>query len=257
MLKMPTIQRVEDNRATQCVIFDADDTLWSTQELYDQAKGRFAEIVSPELHSRKALITQLDLYDAKAVQTQGFSRNRFGDSMQAVYMAICQEAGTAPDLRVQNQLRQVANEVFRRAPSVYPDAHSALQRFQSMYRLFLLTKGDEEVQRERISRSGLTLYFEQIYIVPDKTASSYTQILQGHGIPQGHSWAIGNSARSDINPALAAGLRAVMIPNTSWVYEIQQLQGGEVKVVDSLTEAADHILTAECHADLPASTTSV
>lgn len=226
------------------MIFDADDTLWATQQLYDQAKDKFADLVCRELHLRGTLIARLDAYDAHAAQMQGFDRNRFGDSMQAVYTALCQEAGAVPDPRVQSALRSTADEVFIRTPAVYPDAHAALKRLRVTHRLFLLTKGDQAVQRQRVSQSGLACYFEQIYISADKTATSYTRILQGHGIPLHGAWAIGNSARSDINPALTAGLRAVMIPNTSWVYETQQLQAGDVKVASSLTEAADHILTS-------------
>lgn len=246
-------QRAEQNHTVRCVIFDADDTLWSTQILYDQAKCKFADILRGDKNSPEGLIARLDAHDAKAVATFGFARTRFGDSMQAVYTALCSESGTKPDQIVRRALQSAADEVFQSAPTVYLDVPSTLQRLGATHRLFLLTKGDETVQRERISRSGLAAYFEQVYILPDKTPESYMQVLTDHGLAPQHAWAVGNSARSDINPALRAGLRAVMIPNTSWVYEAQQLQAGPVKIVHSLSEAANYILETEDRIGAPSS----
>lgn len=245
MLEMTTTQRAEQDHTARCVIFDADDTLWSTQILYDQAKRKFADVLCGEKNSREELIARLDAHDAKAVATFGFARSRFGNSMQAVYTALCNESGTKPNQVVRRVLQSAADEVFQSAPTVYLDALSSLQRLGATHRLFLLTKGDEAVQRERISRSGLAAYFEKVYIVLDKTPESYRQVLSDHELAPQHAWAVGNSARSDINPALSAGLRAVMIPNTSWVYEVQQLQAGAVKIVHSLSEAATYILETE------------
>ena len=57
------------------------------------------------------------------------------------------------------------------------------------------------------------------------------------------TWMIGNSPRSDINPAKAAGLRTVFIPyHTTWQHEIEEISpnGAETIVLERFAELAGH-----------------
>jgi putative hydrolase of the HAD superfamily len=76
-----------------------------------------------------------------------------------------------------------------------------------------MTKGDLEEQGGKVERSGLKHYFSAIEIVPRKNTLAYHSVATRHALPRHASWMIGNSPRSDINPALAAGLNAVFVPH--------------------------------------------
>ena len=68
------------------------------------------------------------------------------------------------------------------------------------------------------------MHFTAVEIPPEKHPDAYREIVTRYALVQETTWMIGNSPRSDINPALAAGLHAVYMhhPNT-WVLEHDNL----------------------------------
>ena len=106
--------------------------------------------------------------------------------------------------------------------------------------LLLLTKGDEDEQQNKIDLSGFGQHFRRIFIVPEKTTVVYANLVDAEGLDPARTWMIGNSVKSDIGPALAAGLGAVFIPNVNtWALEH-----------DELDEDAERLLQIERFADL-------
>ncbi len=93
--------------------------------------------------------------------------------------------------------------------------------------LLLLTKGDVEEQKLKVERSGIEHYFQQVVIVPEKDVATYHRLVEELQVDPRETWMIGNSPRSDINPALAAGLNAVFIPHPhTWHFEHEDVQNG-------------------------------
>jgi putative hydrolase of the HAD superfamily len=128
---------------------------------------------------------------------------------------------------------------------LYGDAIDILQSLSRCYLLVLATKGDAVAQDIKINRLGLHSFFKRIYILPQKTELEYSQIIGDQRTPRDNVWVVGNSVRSDINPALRLGLRAILIPRGSWLYEEDVLLDGDVVRVASLTEAASIIFTRD------------
>jgi putative hydrolase of the HAD superfamily len=110
--------------------------------------------------------------------------------------------------------------------------------------LILLTKGEEEEQRLKIENSGLAGYFSSILITAEKDQSTYHTLIQEMQLDPGNTWMIGNSPRSDINPALAAGLNAVFIPHQhTWQLEIQEVAHtgpGKLVCLDKFAQLREH-----------------
>jgi putative hydrolase of the HAD superfamily len=68
-------------------------------------------------------------------------------------------------------------------------------------------------------------------------------MIAKHRLAPGQTWMIGNSPRSDINPAKAAGLRTVFIPyHTTWQHELEEISpnGGETLVLENFGELKKH-----------------
>ncbi len=105
--------------------------------------------------------------------------------------------------------------------------------------LFLLTKGDSEEQKLKVERSGIEEYFKEVVIVPEKDVTTYHRIVSELQIDPQSAWMVGNSPRSDINPALAAGLNAVYIPHPhTWHLEHEEVQpAGEGRLLTLSTFA--------------------
>jgi putative hydrolase of the HAD superfamily len=110
--------------------------------------------------------------------------------------------------------------------------------------LTLFTKGHPEEQRLKLDRSGLGRYFQHTAIVKEKDAPAYLQLVEERGLQRSEAWMIGNSPKSDINPALEAGLNAVLVPHAhTWVLERQDLRhavAGRLLKVDKFSDLRRH-----------------
>ena len=93
------------------------------------------------------------------------------------------------------------------------------QCLDASFLLVLATKGDSDIQLRRIEQSGLAQHFHYAYVLPQKAPADYTRIVSEQNLSLDASWSVGNSIRSDINPAIEIGLSAVWIPRTTWDYE--------------------------------------
>jgi putative hydrolase of the HAD superfamily len=103
-----------------------------------------------------------------------------------------------------------------------------LQYLGERHHLILLTKGAMAEQSGKVERSGLKEYFSAVEIVAEKDVSTYESIISKYGLVPDISWMIGNSPKSDINPALYAGLNAVFVPHgDTWVLEHEELASAQ------------------------------
>jgi putative hydrolase of the HAD superfamily len=201
-------------------VFDGDDTLWSTEQLYDQARCAAAEIVLEAGLDAAAWDTMERRIDVGNVAVLGHTVERFPTSCVQAYYELCRLARRAPHSSVAERVREIARTAFTRpAPLVSAAKETLLALHAQGYRLALLTKGDETVQERRIEQSGLRPYFDLIQIVPEKSASVIKAVVALLGVETRCAWMVGNSVRSDVMPALDAGLRAVWIDAHVWEYE--------------------------------------
>ena len=156
--------------AQLCVVFDGDDTLWSTELLYDEARAEARQIVKASgLDGARweALERQIDVEN---VAVFGHSAERFPQSCRQAYDALRVALGMDLDEATANTIEQAARKVFDRPAQLTPGASDTLRTLKEHgARLGLLTKGDPVVQRKRISDSTLAPYFDAISIVPTKS----------------------------------------------------------------------------------------
>lgn len=209
-----------DARDPVGIVFDGDDTLWSTEQLYDEARSAAADVVleagldATEWDSLERRI------DVENVAAFGHSVERFPTSCVQAYYELCRETRRAADSSLAQRVREAAGTVFTRRAPLIPGAIETLSAFRARgHRLALLTKGDEAVQKQRIEQSGLHHYFDVVRIVPDKSADVIKAVVASLGVDARSAWMVGNSVRSDVLPALDAGLRAVWIDAHVWEYE--------------------------------------
>jgi putative hydrolase of the HAD superfamily len=107
----------------------------------------------------------------------------------------------------------------------------------------MFTKGDLDEQRVKIDRSGLGRYFEHAVIVREKNQAAYENLTREQRFEPSQTWMIGNSPKSDINPALAAGLNAVFVPHArTWILEHAEVPETHPRLirVEKIRELLDH-----------------
>lgn len=229
------------------VVFDGDDTLWSTEPLYDVARQEARALVTAIGASGKEWEELQRRIDAENVATLGYSPERFPTSCVQAYEQLCFVHELIPDTAVAGSIRQAARAVFDRDPELVAGAREVLASLRAQrVRLALLTKGDLSVQRRRIERSGLQPCFDLVRIVSAKSPDDIRAVAADLDVAPEDGWMVGNSIRSDILPALEAGLRAIWIKAHVWEYERAQdhLVDDRVVEVSQISEVPDVIHSA-------------
>ena len=233
-------------RETLGVIFDGDDTLWSTEQLYDDARSKARHVVTKSGMNGELWEKYERRIDVENVDKLGYSTERFPTSCVQAYEELCKSTGHAPDAAIAEQIRWVAKSVFHSDPPLVPGVRETLASLRSKgVRLALLTKGDRMLQLRRMERSGLLDFFNVVEIVPEKSPDVIRDVVAALGVDTGSAWMVGNSIRSDVLPAIKAGLRAVWVKAHVWEYE---------RALDEV--AGGHSLTAERLTDIPLLITS-
>jgi putative hydrolase of the HAD superfamily len=137
------------------------------------------------------------------------------------------------------------NWIFHHPVELMPGVRDTLPLLHAKNRTIMLTKGREDEQLGKLRRSGLEKFFHDIEVVFEKSVETYRYAVSKHRLDAGKTWMIGNSPRSDINPAKAAGLRTVFIPyHTTWQHEIEEISpnGAETLVLENFGELAQHFV---------------
>lgn len=198
------------------IALDADDTLWQNEQFFRLTEQRFADLLrdytdAPDLNDRliAAVTRNLSFY--------GFGMKGFALSMVETALEVTDHRVPGPVIA---EILAAGRELLSYPIETLPYVDQALEELQQRYRLLLVTKGDVFDQERKLAASGLAEHFAAIEIVADKTKATYERIFARHTEGAEHTLMAGNSLRSDILPALAAGAFAVYVPHDlTWSYE--------------------------------------
>lgn len=191
--------------SNQTLIFDADDTLWECNKYFEQAIHRFIDFLHAEHLTREGIREVLDTFERK----NGYGAVAFAKSMVETYRQLATDNNPGDEAMVERLGMSILDEHMETIDGVA----ETLAAFKPHHTLYLFTKGNHEEQRLKISRSPLAGEFSVHIIKPDKTPATYRDIVEKYDLEPTTTWMIGNSLRSDIQPALQAGINAVYIPN--------------------------------------------
>ena len=196
--------------------FDADDTLWQNEQFYQTTQAHFLELLK-DYADPKELPDRLLKVMLRNVGAYGFGIKSFTLSM--VETAIEVTEGRAP-ARVIAEILAAGREMAKHPVETLPFARETLDALAGNYRLVLITKGDLFDQERKIAESGLGELFAAVEIVSDKNRATYERVFSRHGDGPTQSMMIGNSLKSDVLPALAAGSWGVYVPHDlTWAWE--------------------------------------
>jgi len=120
----------------------------------------------------------------------------------------------------QRRFAEFADAFSHNRVELIQDVADVLADVATRHDLYLMTKGKPEEQQRKIDVSGLAHHFRGIDIVPVKDPDTYRRIVAERGFDPDSTWMIGNSPKSDVLAARAAGLRAVFVPHPfTWAHE--------------------------------------
>ena len=226
------------------VFLDGDDTLWRTQEIYDEAKKQFSALMQSVGINDNEIITKLDDLDMQRVPIRGFIVERFTESMLILYTQLSTTYGLQWQAGVEKDIRSIGT-LISRPPQLYEDALVALNILRDKTQLYLFSAGKPSIQRRKINKLDINNYFKEVYIVPSKNDGTLRRIIEEIGLLPSQTWLVGNSFRSDILPAVNVGLNAILVARGNWKYDTslpEQHKDQNYFRVNSLSEATSIIL---------------
>jgi putative hydrolase of the HAD superfamily len=199
------------------LLFDADDTLWENNIYFERAIASFISYLDHRVHSPEEVREHLNHVERATIKEQGYGLKSFRKSLVACFEQLSDHPVTREKhARIVSFAQSIADQEIELIAGV----PSAIAELAARHRCILVTKGDEAEQRDKLDRSGLAPHFAAVEVLPEKTDAAYRALAEHHQCDLDRTWMIGNSPKSDINPALAAGLHAVFIPHDStWVLE--------------------------------------
>jgi putative hydrolase of the HAD superfamily len=202
--------------AAWTVGFDADDTLWHNARLFRLTQERFVELLADSADPDD-LAARLAAAERRNLGRYGFGVKGFVLSMIETAVEVTQ--GRVPG-QVIAELIAAGHEMLDHPIELLPHARAAVEALAGRAELVLVTKGDLIDQERKLAQSGLGDLFDAIEIVSDKTPATYARVFARHGRPR--AMMVGNSLRSDVIPAIAAGGWGVFVPHDlTWSYEAE------------------------------------
>ena len=235
----PRLSNVSHHR--QFLVVDADDTLWENNIYFERAFDEFCDFLD---HSHlppdqvRAILDEIELANNKI---HGYGSVNFGRNLSQCYRHLAQREIGAADLAT---VMSFAERILEHPMEVIEGVELTLRYLAPRHDLTLFTKGNVDEQKLKLDRSGLAEYFGHTAIVKEKDTGAYRELVAGRGLDPERTWMIGNSPKSDINPSLQAGLKAVFIPHAhTWTLEHEELStghGGRLLVLDRFADLKEH-----------------
>lgn len=184
--------------------------MWENNIYFERAFEEFTDFLQ---HSRltpaeiRAVLDEIELANNKV---HGYGSRNFGRNLTECYRRLCERDICPADL---DRVMSFAERILEQPLELIDGVQETLEYLVTRHDLVLCTKGDPEEQKLKIERSGLAPFFGHTAIVKEKDAEAYRQLVSSLGWPAHRCWMIGNSPKSDIIPALEAGLGAVYVPH--------------------------------------------
>jgi putative hydrolase of the HAD superfamily len=224
----------------QVLIFDADDTLWEFNHLFERVIDDYLEwLAHPTQSTDEIRATLLDIEAANAA-AHGYGTQVFLRSLRDCFLHLNERPATDDE---QAAIDALAVPLLEHHVTPLPGVVETLTALGARHRLLLLTKGATDEQQRKIDASALAPHFEHLHIVAEKDVATYREVTRRHDLDPATTWMIGNSPKSDVAPARAAGLRAVYIPNVNtWALEHAELDPDDdgVLQLSRIGELLDH-----------------
>ena len=226
--------------ARYTLLIDADDTLWENNIFFENTIDGFITQLEHLGYTRDYIRHILNETERRNIRQHGYGVRSFRRSLEETYMKL---AGNSAKREIVQAIERMAATLEATPPQILDGVPETLAYLAKHNRLILLTKGEPAEQAAKVERSGLQPYFEEIEIVLEKSNDIYERMIEQFKIVKTHGWMVGNSPRSDINPAMQAGLNAVFIPHSAtWELEKCELESGVGKllILQSFRELRSH-----------------
>ncbi|MBQ9262023.1 MAG: HAD hydrolase-like protein [Prevotella sp.] len=216
-------------RGIKVIAFDADDTLWDCQGYFENVEEHLYSLIRPFCENPKQ-----ELFNTESANMEdlGYGCKAFTISIIETALRVGGNDITSTEL---SDLLKDCKRLLHLPATPLPEVESTLQTLRdsidtsnlspltphlSPLKMVVFTKGELQDQENKLKRSGLLKYFDDVEITSDKSQKEFLALCEHQDIHPSELLMIGNSLRSDIAPALAIGAWAIHIPfHITWQLE--------------------------------------
>ncbi len=196
--------------------FDADDTLWHNENIFEQVHERYRALLA-QYHDAATVDRTLFATEMKNLPLYGYGVKGFMLSAIETAIELTQNRISAEEIQT---LINLGQDMLEHPVELLDGVAETLITLAGTHRLLLITKGDLRDQERKVAKSGLAAYFHHIEILSEKNEAAYATILRRHAIAPAEFLMVGNSLKSDILPVLALGGGGAHVPyHLTWGHE--------------------------------------
>src|SRR5580658_276820 len=226
----------------QTLLIDADDTLWENNIYFERAIANFISFLNHHEFLPEQVREVLNDVERECIVSHGYGLHSFAHALVRTFERLAVEPLT-PALH--ETISGFAHTIAEHPVEILHGVPQTLQYLSGRHRLILMTKGALAEQAGKVERSGLKDYFSEVEIVAEKDSAAYSRVVEKHSVKPDAAWMVGNSPKSDINPALAAGLHAVFVPHgDTWILEHEEINPAppqqKLLIVGRFAELREH-----------------
>jgi len=224
----------------QVLLIDADDTLWQNNIYFEESISDFMSFLNHQQMTQQQVRSVINEVERETILEHGYGYHSFAHSLVKTFERLSAEPVTE---ELHQTIWTFAHRITQYPIELIEGVPATLSYLcERKHRLILMTKGNFTEQSGKVERSGLKEYFAAVEIVAEKDAPTYRSIVSKYDLASDATWMVGNSPKSDINPALAAGINAVFVPHDStWILEHESVRAAP---------AGRHLLQVERFSDL-------
>jgi putative hydrolase of the HAD superfamily len=231
-----------ETNGAQTLLIDADDTLWENNIYFERAIASFISYLNHREFTARQVREVLNQVERECIISHGYGLHSFAHALMRTFEQLAVNQVTPEQ---HERIHSLAHAIAEHPVEILAGVPETLGYLGERHHLILMTKGNVTEQSGKVERSGLKEYFAAVEIVAEKNAHIYSEMVSKYGVAYDATWMIGNSPKSDINPALAAGLNAVFVPHDqTWILEHEDLaeapQGQKLLVVEKFAGLKEH-----------------
>ena len=224
------------NEKFKVIAFDADDTLWDCQSHFELVEKQFYSLIAPYCENPAQ----------ELFKTESGNMADLGYGCKAFTISIIETALRVGGSHISNQqlseLLAVSKALLHLPATPLPEVEETLSQIEG-YRKVVFTKGELQDQENKLKRSGLLKYFDDVEITSDKTQREFLALCEHQHIHPSELLMVGNSLKSDIAPALAIGAWAIHIPfHVTWQLEhFEDFDHERLKKIEHFSEMLNYL----------------
>lgn len=224
------------------IIFDADDTLWKNQEIFNKFEEQWSSMIRNSGADYDLARERLLEHDEKCYKENKFGNIYYLSSMQKTFQEFCPDNAK----KLSEEIKDIHDSLFLKPPELFEGVKETLSKLSETANIYILTKGHYETQKRKIEQSGVEEFINGFIVVNSKSIDTYQRLMKQYSLNSENTVMVGNSPKSDINPAVRLGWFAVYFMRPQiWILEKEELIKNdrvfEVKEFSEILDAINNI----------------